>query len=130
MLLSVRNVLNHCLTLARCAHQQTRIAQESDRVVHYLDARTRRPLLEAIESRLLAPHVTALLERGFAALMDAHRLDDLRRLYALLRRVRSLDSLKVRTGVIYVACVYLICICILLLIDTVAALCSSNSSTV
>ena len=47
--------------------------QASDAVASYLEPATRRPLILAIEQRLLAPHVTALIEKGFDALMDENR---------------------------------------------------------
>jgi hypothetical protein len=39
--------------------------------VQYLEPGSKRALIATIEQRLLAPHVSALLEKGFDALMDA-----------------------------------------------------------
>lgn len=47
---------------------------------------TKKALVGAIEARLLAPHVTALIEKGFVSLMDAQRVEDLRRMYLLCCR--------------------------------------------
>ncbi|KAJ0405103.1 hypothetical protein P43SY_000514 [Pythium insidiosum] len=75
-------------------HVEKRLQDENDRVVHYLDPSTRKPLIHAVESQLLRPHATALLERGFDALMDASRVDDLRRMFAILGRVDAVKDLR------------------------------------
>lgn len=54
-------------------HVEGRLREAQEAVVQYLEPSTRRPLVQAIEARLLAPHVTALVERGFEPLMDANR---------------------------------------------------------
>lgn len=60
----------------------------------YLDASTHKPLLEAIESCLLRPHVSLLVERGFRSLLLEDRVDDLRLMFILFDRVGCLDLLK------------------------------------
>ena len=50
----------------------------------YLDPSTRRPLVVLLETQLLEPHAAALLDRGFTAMADADRSDDLRSLLHLL----------------------------------------------
>ena len=54
---------------------------------HYLQPATRRPLRQAAVATLLAAHVDAILEKGFVALMDASRVDDLKRMYHLFSLV-------------------------------------------
>lgn len=54
-------------------HVEGRLLGAQEAVVQYLEPGTRRPLVQAIEGKLLAPHVTALIERGFEPLMDANR---------------------------------------------------------
>lgn len=54
-------------------HVEERLLEAQEAVVQYLEPGTRRPLVQAIEARLLAPHVTSLVERGFEPLMDANR---------------------------------------------------------
>lgn len=71
-----------------------RIAEEYERCGAYLDAATRKPLLAALESTLVARHFGALLERGFSQLMDGQRVEDLSRLYSLAGRVGGHDALK------------------------------------
>lgn len=54
-------------------HVEGRLLEAQEAVVQYLEPGTRRPLMQAIEAQLLAPHVTALIEKGFEPLMDANR---------------------------------------------------------
>lgn len=75
-------------------HVETRLAEESARVVHYLDSSTRKQLIAVVETQLLKPHVGTLLERGFEQLMDGGRVDDLQRMYVLFGRVDAVDALK------------------------------------
>ncbi|MEW5312866.1 MAG: hypothetical protein WDW38_004466 [Sanguina aurantia] len=83
--LDVPQYLKHC---------EVRIAEEYERCGAYLDAATRKPLLAALESTLVARHFGALLERGFAKLMGGGRTEDLSRLYSLAGRVGGHDALK------------------------------------
>lgn len=65
-----------------------RLREERDRAAAVLDGSTSlRRLVGIVESQLLARHGSALLERGFSALAEGQRTDDLRRLHALLGRV-------------------------------------------
>ncbi|DBA01455.1 TPA: hypothetical protein N0F65_005574 [Lagenidium giganteum] len=75
-------------------HVEKRLQEENDRVVHYLDVSTKRQLIHVVESKLLKPHTTTLLERGFEALMDGTRIDDLKRMYVLYGRVDAVVDLK------------------------------------
>ena len=68
-------------------HVDGRLAAEEARVQHYLQPATRRPLRQAAVATLLAAHVDAILEKGFVALMDASRVDDLKRMYHLFSLV-------------------------------------------
>ena len=71
-------------------HVDGRLAEEA-RVQHYLQPATRRPLRQAAVATLLAAHVDAILEKGFVALMDASRVDDLKRMYHLFSLVGARD---------------------------------------
>mmetsp|Transcript_2995 Transcript_2995/g.4280 ORF Transcript_2995/g.4280 Transcript_2995/m.4280 type:complete len:759 (-) Transcript_2995:246-2522(-) len=77
-------------------HCENRLAAESDRVGHYLDAQTLRPLITTVETKLIAPHALALMDRGFEQLMTGDRVDDLRRMYKLFGKpgVSVLEDLK------------------------------------
>lgn len=75
-------------------HVDKRLHQENDRVVHYLDASTKKQLITVVETKLLKPHVAMLLERGFEALMDGARIEDLKRMYVLFAKVDAIDDLK------------------------------------
>ncbi|TMW67602.1 hypothetical protein Poli38472_011222 [Pythium oligandrum] len=75
-------------------HVENRLREENDRVVHYLDASTRKQLIHVVESKLLKPHTNTLLERGFDALMDQGRIDDLKRMFVLFGKVDAVKDLK------------------------------------
>lgn len=73
---------------------QRRLAEEFERCQVYLDASTRKPLIQCVEAQLVEHHVPAILERGYASLVEQHRVEDLSRLYALAARVSALEQLK------------------------------------
>lgn len=79
-------------------HVEARLQEENERCLHYLDPSTRKPLIAIVEKQLLEQHVGAILEKGFKDLMDAQRVGDLARLYALLARVHALDALRAALG--------------------------------
>ena len=70
-------------------HVSERLAQEEQRVAHYLHSTTRKPLLQAALQKLLAEHVDTLIEKGFTALMDSSRLDDLAQMHSLYSKVEA-----------------------------------------
>lgn len=78
-----------------CIHVEKRLVQANDMVMRYLDLSTRHPLLKAIESELLEPHIDAIVTRGLGPLLKQARTrqTDLRRLYNLLDRVSALPTL-------------------------------------
>jgi hypothetical protein len=50
-----------------CSHcPQARLGEEYERCAQYLDPLTRKPLVGVVEAKLVAMHLPALLERGFA----------------------------------------------------------------
>lgn len=60
---------------------------QRERAQTYLDFATLRPLLVLIDSKLISAHAAEAVERAFAPLVQQARLDDLRRMFALLSRV-------------------------------------------
>ncbi|GAB5032854.1 ubiquitin-protein cullin 4 [Nannochloropsis oceanica] len=72
--------------VAFLVHVERRLAEAGEACVAYLEGGTKKALVSAIEARLLAPHVTTLIEKGFGSLMDAQRVEDLRRMYLLCCR--------------------------------------------
>eukprot|EP00168_Porphyra_purpurea_P010555 TRINITY_DN2622_c0_g1_i4.p1 TRINITY_DN2622_c0_g1~~TRINITY_DN2622_c0_g1_i4.p1 ORF type:complete len:666 (-),score=312.85 TRINITY_DN2622_c0_g1_i4:174-2171(-) len=68
-------------------HVEARLSSEANRVTTSLDASTRRPLIATTERHLLATHVQALLDKGFATLCSEDRVADLARLWSLYGRV-------------------------------------------
>jgi cullin-4 len=77
------------------AHVEERLVQEEQRVTHYLEPSTRRPLLTSVENALIASHAEGILQKGFDRLVEQGRVADLARLYGLYSRVQSLPLVRV-----------------------------------
>ena len=88
------HALAECDVPSYLRHAEARLAEEAERCGAYLDTPTRRPLLAAVERALVASHLQALLDKGFAPLMAEGRVPDLARLYALAGRVGAHDMLR------------------------------------
>ncbi|MED6159386.1 Cullin-4 [Stylosanthes scabra] len=73
---------------------KTRLQEEHERCLLYLDASTRKPLIATAEKQLLERHIPAILDKGFTMLMDGNRIEDLQRMYSLFSRVNALESLR------------------------------------
>lgn len=84
----------HALLCVLLPILQSRIQQEQERCLHYLDPSSRRPLLHEVEHHLLASHVKQILDKGFKRLMAGQRVQDLGRLYSLLGRVAGTEALR------------------------------------
>ncbi|XP_028416649.1 cullin-4A-like [Dendronephthya gigantea] len=77
-------------------HVQRRLQEENDRLLHYLDHSTRKPLITCVEKQLLGKHSQSVLQKGFEKLMDANRIEFLTLTYQLFMRIRKgLDDLCV-----------------------------------
>ena len=70
-------------------HVDKRIAEENERLLHYLDSSTKYPLIYNVEKELLAEHLTAILQKGLDSLLEENRLNDLTLLYSLFSRVKN-----------------------------------------
>jgi hypothetical protein len=46
-----------------CCRLQSRLQQEQERCLHYLEPNSRRPLLQAVEQQLLAAHTPHILAK-------------------------------------------------------------------
>lgn len=86
MLMQERDVPNYL------GHVDKRLNEESERLLHYLDMSTRKPLIQCVERQLIENHLTAILQKGLDQLLDENRTADLTLLYQLFSRVR--DGLK------------------------------------
>ncbi|CAN6553359.1 unnamed protein product [Malus baccata var. baccata] len=75
-------------------HVETRLHEEHERCLIYLDASTRKPLVATAEKQLLDRHIPAILDKGFTLLMDGNRIEDLQRMHTLFSRVNALESLR------------------------------------
>ncbi|XP_064638709.1 cullin-4A-like [Lineus longissimus] len=74
------------------AHVDKRLNEESERLLHYLDQTTKKPLISCVEKQLLEQHLSALLQKGLDQLLDENRIEDLCLMYQLFSRVK--DGLK------------------------------------
>jgi cullin-4 len=79
-------------------HVERRLQEENERVGHYLDAQTRKPLVAVLDCTLLEVHVQDILDKGLETLIAQHRVSDLQRLYVLLGRVNGLSQIKTGFG--------------------------------
>ncbi|KAJ1293300.1 hypothetical protein BS78_01G057100 [Paspalum vaginatum] len=75
-------------------HVESRLQEEHERCILYLEANTRKPLIATTEKQLLERHTSAIIEKGFTVLMDANRIYDLLRMYNLFQRVNAVELLK------------------------------------
>lgn len=72
------------------AQVERRLAEEADRTAHYLSSFTHPPLQDLLVDHLLTPHLQSILDMpgsGLVTMLDADRVQDLRRLYTLFLRV-------------------------------------------
>lgn len=75
-------------------HVETRLQEENDKCLLYLDANTKKPLISVVEKQLLEHNISTILDKGFMMMMDGGRIEDLRRMYMLFSRVNALESLR------------------------------------
>lgn len=72
------------------AQVERRLAEEQDRATHYLSSLTAKPLQDLLVENLLTIHLQTILRMpgtGLVSMLDADRIDDLRRMYTLFMRV-------------------------------------------
>jgi cullin-4 len=73
-----------------------KLREETDRVSHYLQDSTRRPLIHVLESVLLSEErLENIMEKGFDSLLDENRLEDVSLMYSLFLRVNAISVLDV-----------------------------------
>lgn len=70
-------------------HAEKRMLEESNRAFRNLDPRTRIPLMSTVERRIVSDHVVTLLDKGFGAMCDEGRKDDIKRCYSVLSRANK-----------------------------------------
>ena len=52
------------------AHVDRRLEEESQRIHHYLDHTTRKPLIACVEKQLLEVHIGNILQKGWSTLVS------------------------------------------------------------
>lgn len=70
-------------------HVADRLAEENERLLHYLDQCTKPQLIFTVERQLLAEHITGILQKGLDQLLEENRVSDLTLLYSLFSRVKN-----------------------------------------
>eukprot|EP01133_Synstelium_polycarpum_P000407 gene407-481_t len=75
-------------------HVQTRLTEESDRSLRYLDPMTKRAIFQVVDRQLIEQHITMLIGKGFKTMMSLSRIDDIERLFALANRVNAIPVIK------------------------------------
>lgn len=86
MVESIDNITN--LDIPRYLQYVKRIIhEESERAVLYLENLTHMPLIAIVEKELIANHLTTILTKGHDQMLDDLRMDDLRLLFDLCKRV-------------------------------------------
>ncbi|XP_070502007.1 cullin-4A isoform X2 [Chironomus tepperi] len=70
-------------------HVDKRLAEENERLLHYLDQCTKLQLIFTIERQLIAEHITGILQKGLDQLLEENRVADLSLLYSLFSRVKN-----------------------------------------
>lgn len=70
-------------------HVEMRLEEENERILHYLDQSTKKPLVYLVEKQLLEQHVTQMLVKGLDQLLSENRISDLTRMYNLFTRVQK-----------------------------------------
>ena len=74
---------------------EERLAEETERVEHYLDESTHPKIKEVAERELIAKHMRPLAEMetsGIVAMLEDSKVADLARAYKLYRRVTAPES--------------------------------------
>lgn len=81
--LNIYNPIKFGFSLSQVAeylkHVEVRLGHENDRVNHYLDHSTRRPLIAVVEKQLLEEHIEGLVSRGTGPLIANNRKEDIAR---------------------------------------------------
>jgi cullin 3 len=74
------------------AQAEQRLAEEVDRVAHYLDPATEPKIREVAERELIERHMRTIAEMehsGVVAMIEDNKIDDLKRAYELFKRVTA-----------------------------------------
>lgn len=66
-----------------------RLSEESERLLHYLDQSTRKPLFTCVEKQIIEVHLATLLQKGLDQMLEENRIEDLTLFYQLLLRVHN-----------------------------------------
>lgn len=73
---------------------EVRLQEENERIYHYLDSTTKKSLVAIVEKQLLETHISSVLEKGFDAMVEGNRYQELALMYHLFARVNGQEALK------------------------------------
>lgn len=73
---------------------EKRVKDEYDRLTHYLDISTSKPIIEMLEKRLIKDKAENIIEKGILILFEANKIADLQRMYGLFKRVDCLSLIE------------------------------------
>lgn len=82
-------LISECDIPTYLIHAERRMREESNRAVRNFDGHTCDPLIMTIEKRLVTDHVEIILDKGFSAMCDEGRNDDIKRGYDVLSRANA-----------------------------------------
>ncbi|KAK6195670.1 hypothetical protein SNE40_001052 [Patella caerulea] len=68
-------------------HVDKRLNEETERLLHYLDQSTKKPLIACVEKQLIDQHLPQILNKGLDNMLQENRIGDLMLLYQLFTRV-------------------------------------------
>ncbi|RWS29109.1 cullin-4A-like protein [Leptotrombidium deliense] len=74
---------------AYLSHVDKRLNEEWERLMHYLDQSTKRPLIQCVEKQLISEHLCNILQKGLDQLLDENRTTELSLMYNLLSKVKE-----------------------------------------
>lgn len=89
------NMLNNMQPSDYLLKVENRIKEEYDRVNHYLDQNTQKPLIQSVEDILISKPLDTILSKGLHVLLDENRSSDIHRMYSLVRRVGAEKNMKI-----------------------------------
>nr|CAG4640653.1 EOG090X01NX [Eulimnadia texana] len=69
-------------------HVEKRLNEENNRLLHYLDQSTKRPLIAKVEKQLISEHLTRIIQKGLDPLLEENRIGDLTLMFNLVSRVK------------------------------------------
>jgi len=87
-------LLDQMLVPAYMVFVESKLQEEKQRIVRYLDSGSRSALIKCCEEELISAHTPVLLSKGFDSIVGDWRVEDASRMYSLFSRVSALPAMK------------------------------------